>query len=190
MQAKSVRNWFTVFFLPVFPMSGRKPFTQCPLCNAQFAIAPEELRQRISAGEREQNSQAIALYNSLRASPGNSITLDQLMKMYASMKEYDQAISAARDFPTALDNSEQCMATLGRVHLAKNEFDNALRWFDAALARNPQLGEAHYYKALTHMLAAPPDYSRAITSARAARSAGYEDAESLLKQAEAKARGE
>jgi tetratricopeptide (TPR) repeat protein len=190
LQAKSVRNWFTVFFIPVFPISRRKAFTQCPLCGAQFAIAPEELRQRITASEQAQNSQAIALYNSLRASPGNSITLDQLMKMYASMKEYDQAISAARDFPTALDNSEQCMATLGRVYLAKNDFGNALRWLDAAVARNGQLGEAHYYKALTHMLTQPPDYSKAIASARAARSVGYEDADSLLRQAEAKARGE
>ena len=188
MKSRSFRSWFTLFFVPVFPISGRKSFTQCPNCGAQFSVTPEELRRRVSVSESQMNQQAISLYNSLRASPANSITLDQLMKMYASMKEYDQAISAASEFSQALHNSEQCMTTLGRVFLAQNKFPEALQWFDAALQRNAELGEASYYKALAHMLSTPPDYPAAIASARAARASGYPQSDALLKEAEDKAR--
>ena len=58
------------------------------------------------------------------------------------------------------------------------------------MARNPQLGEAHYYKAVTYLMTTPPDTARAVASARAARSAGFPRAEELLREAEAKARGE
>lgn len=188
MQARSLRHWFTIFFIPVFPISGKTRFTQCPNCGAQFRVAPEVLRSRVSASEQAQNQEAIALYNSLRASPANSVTLNQLMMMYASMKEFDQAISAAGQFPQALHNSEQCMSTLGRVYLGKNDYSSALQWLNVAVERNPYLGEAQYYKAVAHLLSSPPDYPAAITAARAARSAGYPNAEALLHEAESKAR--
>jgi len=189
MQGRSFRSWFTLFFIPLFPISGRSPFSQCPQCGAQFRVSPEQLRHRVSMGEAQQNQQAIGLYNSLRASPANSITLDQLMKMYASMKDFDAAIAAASEFSQALHSSEQCMTTLGRVYLARNEFAQAIQWFDAAVQRNPELGEGHYYKGLSHLLTTPPDYSAAIAAARAARAAGYPGAAELLKEAESKARG-
>jgi tetratricopeptide (TPR) repeat protein len=186
--AKSYRQWFTLFFLPVFPISGRTRFTECSNCRARFQVAPEELRARLVAGEQQQNQQAIALYNSLRSSPANSVTLNELMQMYAGMKEFGQAISAANQFPQALHNSEQCMTTLGRIYLALNQLPAAIQWFDAAIARNPQLGEAQYHKAVAHLLTTPPDAQRAVAAARAARGAGYPNADALLREAEAKAR--
>ena len=80
------------------------------------------------------------------------------------------------------------MTTLGRVYLAKNDFAEAVKWFDAAAARNPSLGEAHYFKGVAHLTSDPPEYDKAVAAARAARSAGYPNAEQLLKEAEARAR--
>ncbi len=165
--AKQYRHWFTVFFVPIFPISKASSFSQCANCQAQFQIPAGELRGRVAATDENQTREAISLYNSLRASPLNSVALNQLMMIYATMKEYDQAASAARDFPQALQSSEQCMATLGRVYLGMNRHDEALRWFDEATARNPQLGEAQYYKALTHLLTNPPGIDQAIAAARA-----------------------
>lgn len=187
---KSYRTWFTLFFIPIFPMSGAHSFSQCTLCGSQFPLTLNDLRRGVAQAESKQNEQAIGLYNSLRASPANSITLNQLMLAYAGMKEYDQAISAAREFPEALNASEQCMATLGRVLLAADRHDEALKWFDAALARNPMLGEAHYYKAVAHLTSTPPNYQAAVASARQARNASHPEAEALLREAESKARGE
>ena len=133
---------------------------------------------------------AISLYNSLRNSPGNSVTLNELMVLYASIGEFDQAIAAARDFPTALEASEQCMVTLGRVQLGKNEHAEAIRRFDQAIARNPGMGEAHYYKGVAYLTAAQPDYDKAAAAARLARSNGFPNADQLLREAESRARGE
>jgi tetratricopeptide (TPR) repeat protein len=186
---KQYRTWFTLFFIPVFPISGVRRFVECSNCGAGFQVSSQQIAARVSENEQQQSQQAIGLYNSLRASPANSITLDQLMKLYASMKEYDQAVSAAADFPQALHNSEQAMTTLGRVYLAQNKFDEAIKWFDAAIARNDQLAEAHYYKAVTYLMTQPPDPAKAVASARVARNLGFPNADALLREAETKARG-
>jgi tetratricopeptide (TPR) repeat protein len=187
---KTVRHWFTAFFIPVFPVGGVQRFSQCTNCGAHFPVEARTLGTQVAASEREQSQRAIVLYNSLRNSPGNSITLHELMTLYASLNEYDQAIGAAKQFPQALDNSEQCMVTLGRVCLAKNENTEAVSWFDRAIARNETLGEAHYYKGVALLTAASPDYPAAAAAARLARSAGYPGAEQLLREAESRARGE
>src|SRR6188472_2825086 len=106
---KTYRNWFTVFFIPIFPISGAQRFSQCSNCGAQFPIEARQLGSQVAAAERDQSQRAIQLYNSLRNSPANSITLNELMTLYASLNDFDQAISAARQFPQALENSEQAM---------------------------------------------------------------------------------
>jgi TPR repeat protein len=111
------------------------------------------------------------------------------MTLYATMKEHDQAISAARDFQQALHNSEQCMTTLGRVYLAKNDHAEALKWFDQAIARNEALAEAHYFRGVARLTATPPDYAQAAASARSARKFGYPGAEELVREAESRVRG-
>jgi tetratricopeptide (TPR) repeat protein len=187
---RTYRTWFTIFFLPIFPLSGSRRFSECSNCHAQFPVPVDDLRRNLASNEQQQNQQAIALYNSLRASPANSITLNQLMLMYAGMNEFSQAISAANEFPEALNSSEQCMSTLGRIYLASEQRPQAIHWFDQALARNSSLGEAHYYKAVAHLTNTPPDYAAAVTAARQARNAGFPNSDALLREAESKARGE
>ena len=186
---KIYRNWFTVFFIPIFPISGAQRFSQCSNCGAQFPIEARQLGSQVAAAERDQSQRAIQLYNSLRNSPGNSITLNELMTLYAALNDFEQAISAARQFPQALENSEQAMVTLGRIYLAKNENSEAIRYFDQAIARNETLGEAHYYKGVAHLTAATPDYTQAAAAARAARANGDPGADQLLREAESRLRG-
>jgi len=144
----------------------------------------------VAASDRQQSQRAISMYNSLRNSPANSVTLNELMALYASMNEFDQAISAAREFSEALNNSEQCMTTLGRIYLAKNDFENALKWLEMATARNPELGEAQYFLGVAYLTKEQPDFTKANAAARAARAAGYPHGDELLRQAESRARGE
>ena len=187
---KSFRNWFTVFFIPIFPISGAQRFSQCSNCGAEFPVEARTLGNQVAAAEQQQSQRAIQLYNSLRNSPGNSITLNELMTLYASLNAFGEAISAARQFPQALENSEQAMTTLGRVHLAKNENSEAIRLFDRAIARNDALGEAHYYKGVAHLTAATPDYAQAAAAARQARVHGFPGADQLLREAESRLRGD
>lgn len=176
---KIYRSWFTVFFIPIFPISSARKFSQCSACGAQFPIDSAALQAEVNRSDGQQLQRAIGLYNSMRASPANSVTLNELMTLYASINEYDQAIAAARDFPAALEASEQCMVTLGRVHLAKGNHAEAIAWFDRALARNETLAEAYYFKAVAHLTSNPPDNDKAAIAARFARSHGYPGAEKL-----------
>jgi tetratricopeptide (TPR) repeat protein len=185
---KKYRQWFTLFFIPIFPVSSATTFSQCTNCGAQFPVPLGELATRVATADKQQAQRAIAMYNSLRNSPANSVTLNDLMSLYASMGEYDQAISAAGEFEQALNNSEQCMTTLGRVYLAQSNYRHAIEWLDAAIARNPASGEGHYYRAVAYLAQMPADPDTAIASARAARSAGYPGAEELLRDAEQRAR--
>jgi len=185
---KTYRQWFTLFFIPVFPISGRTRFSQCANCGAQFQMPADQLQSRVTQSQQEQSQRSIAMYNSLRNSPANSVTLNDLMQLYAGMGEFDQAVGAAGQFPDALNNSEQCMTTLGRVYLAQNKHAEAIQWFDAAIARNDALGEAHFHKAIAHLTSTPPEYAQAVSSARAARANGFPGADELLREAEGKAR--
>jgi tetratricopeptide (TPR) repeat protein len=187
---KTYRTWFTLFFIPVFPVSGSHAFSECANCGAQFQVPAQALAARLAESEREQSQRAITLYNSLRASPANAVTLNDLMTLYATMGEHEQAIAAAGEFPDALNSSEQCMTTLGRVYLGVDRHADAIGWFDAALARNPSLGDAHFHKAVAHLTSTPPDYAKAVAAARAARSAGVPRADELLRDAEEKARAQ
>ncbi len=176
---KTYRSWLTIFLIPVFPLGGKKRFSQCGKCGAQFPVESTQLQAQVDKSDQQQLGRAIALYNSMRNSPANSVTLNELMTQYASLAEYDQALAAARDFPAALDASEQCMVTLGRVFMAKGDNAEALRRFDAALARNDTLAEGHYFKAVAYLTATPPDNDKAAASARSPRSLGYPGADKL-----------
>jgi tetratricopeptide (TPR) repeat protein len=173
IQGKIGRQWLTLFLIPLFPIGRAKRFSECTHCQSPFPMPPEELIKRFAASDAQQMQQAITLYNSLRHSPANAITLNELMTLYGSLKEYDSAIAAANEFSQALHASEQCMVTLGRVYLDRGDFSSALQWFDAALGRNPQLGEAHFFKAVALKRQVPPDEAGAQAAVRAARNAGY-----------------
>jgi hypothetical protein len=73
---KRYRRWFTLFFLPVFPVSGARAFSECSRCAAQFEVDAQHLGAQVAAAEQQQSQQAITLYNSLGNSPANSITLE------------------------------------------------------------------------------------------------------------------
>jgi tetratricopeptide (TPR) repeat protein len=186
---KSARTWFTLFFLPLFPMGAKRGFCECGNCRAQFRGSAEDLGRKTAAASQQQMQRAIQLYNSMRASPANSVTLNNLMLLYFQLGEFNQAVSAAGEFPEALNASEQCMTTLGRVLMEQKRQADAIRWFDAAIARNPMLGEAAYCKAVALMSLTPPDLGGAEAAARSARTAGVAEAEGLLKEIEKRARG-
>ncbi len=187
-QGKSYRTWFTLFFIPIFPVSGQKTFCECSNCRGQFKLTLEQLKARLQQSQQASMQQSIQMYNSLRASPANSVTLNNLMLLYLQLHEYDQAISAANEFQTALNASEQCMSTLGRVLIEQKRFPEAIRWFDAALARNSTLGEAAYCKAIAMMSLQPPDLAGAAAAGRMARTAGFPGADGLLREIDNRSR--
>ena len=185
---RSFRQYFTLFFIPVFPIGPKMMFSQCSNCSTTFRVPAQQIKSQVDQVDDAQRQRAIGLYNSLRASPANAVTLNELMTLYAGMNDFEEAISAASTFPAALDSSEQCMTTLARIYLAMGRHEDAVVWFDKAIDRNPLFGDAQYFKAVALTTGASPDFETAQTAARAARNAGHPNADLLLRDIEQKLR--
>jgi tetratricopeptide (TPR) repeat protein len=179
------RDWFTLFFIPVFPISGKKPFIQCQSCQAAFEGDVEALRRAEAAMDTQARQQSIALYNTLRSSPKDSALLNQLLETYAAMQDWPEALAAGRHFPEALMESAQCLTTYGKINMAAGNQPEALKYFGMALAKNPALAEAHFYSAISHLSNNPPNVQAAIAAARQAQINGHPEAGEVIKQAEA-----
>ncbi|WP_304078769.1 zinc-ribbon domain-containing protein [Leptotrichia wadei] len=35
---REYRDWFTLFWIPVFPISGRKEYLECPICRQVYDV--------------------------------------------------------------------------------------------------------------------------------------------------------
>jgi cytochrome c-type biogenesis protein CcmH/NrfG len=140
-----VRNWFTLYFIPVFPMGGAQRFTQCSACGSQFRGNLDEMKSLMAQQAPELQSSyqaAIGLFNSLRETPGDSAKLAQLMQMYLQMGEFKEAVTAGRSFPAALEGSDACLAMMGQALVQSGDREGAARHVEAALALNPQNAQA------------------------------------------------
>ena len=184
------RVWFTLFFIPVFPISGAKPFVKCTTCQTCFDADIEQFRRNASMPDERAWQQCIALYNTLRESPKDSVLLNRLLEMYAAMREFDEALAAGRHFPDALHESAQCLTTYGKVNLAKGDAAEALKYFQMALNKNKALGEAHFYMAVAHLSSTLPNPDAAIACARLAASHGYANTAEFIRQAESMKAGQ
>ena len=179
------RDWFTLFFIPILPLSAAKPFVKCTSCNTCFDMDIEQFRRKASIPDERAWQQSIALYNTLRESPKDSVLLNRLLEMYAGMREFDEALAAGRHFPDALNDSAQCLTTYGKVNLAAGKPAEAMKYLQVALEKNKAMGEAHSYMAVAQLSSVPPKPDAAIASARLAASNGYPNTAEFIRQAEA-----
>jgi tetratricopeptide (TPR) repeat protein len=179
------RDWFTLFFIPVFPISGAKQFVKCSTCKTCFDADIEQFRRKAAMPDGRAWQQTISLYNTLRESPKDSVLLNRLLEMYAAMREFDEALAAGRHFPDALNDSAQCLTTYGKIYLARGNVPEALHYLQMASQKNKALGEAHFYTAVAHLSSMPPNPDAAIASARLAAAHGYPNTAEFIRQAEA-----
>ena len=42
------RDWFTLFWIPVFPISGRKEYLECPICHQAYEVPKDQLFELMS----------------------------------------------------------------------------------------------------------------------------------------------
>jgi tetratricopeptide (TPR) repeat protein len=179
------RDWFTLFFIPILPLSAAKPFVKCTSCKTCFDMDIEQFRRKASIPDERAWQQSIALYNTLRESPKDSVLLNRLLEMYAGMREFEEALAAGRHFPDALNDSAQCLTTYGKVNLAAGKPAEAMKYLQVALEKNKAMGEAHFYMAVAQLSSVPPNPDAAIASARLAASNGYPNTPEFIRQAEA-----
>ncbi len=184
------RDWFTLFFIPVLPISAAKPFVKCTTCQTCFDVDIEQFRRKAAMPDERAWQQCIAVYNTLRESPRDSVLLNRLLEMYAGMREFEEALAAGRHFPDALNDSAQCLTTYGKVNLAAGKTEEALKYLRMALEKNKAMGEAHFYMGVAQLSSNPPDPDAAIASARLAASNGYPNTAEFIRHAEAMRAGQ
>jgi hypothetical protein len=141
---KMQREWFTLYFIPIFPTGGIQRFTECSGCHSQFQGNLEEMRQHLSSRPRVGGDfgGAIALFNEMRDTPRDSAKLLRLMTMYMEMGEAGEAVSAGSEFSEAAQESDACLAVMSRAYLKLGYVHAAARHAAAALALNPENAEA------------------------------------------------
>lgn len=108
---KMRRTWFTLFFIPVFPIDRREQVqrvSQCRECKKTFDMPIEQLARRASAGGRSSLADTFPVYNALRERPADGKTMLKLLKMYAQLDELTEAEAAARHFPQAMAADPAC----------------------------------------------------------------------------------
>jgi hypothetical protein len=107
------RPWFTLFFIPIVPISSQSQaqrISQCRECKKTFDLPIEQFARRAGAGAGGPSSLAdtFPVYNELRDRPADGKTLLKLLKMYAQLGELDEAEAAARHFPQAVAAEPAC----------------------------------------------------------------------------------
>ena len=112
------RTWFTMFFIPVYPLDAVEEgehICQCTGCRTTFEYSLDQMARKSRAAGAANWQDAIALYNLLRDNPADSATLLKLLETYESMGEPAEAVSAASHFPQAFQASEPCRRALERI---------------------------------------------------------------------------
>ena len=153
-------KWFTLYFIPIFPMDSGTRFTQCTQCHAQFRANIDEFRRMaanaappIAGGAppplpgSNVYAPAIALHNDLLETPGDSAKLLRLMQLYPQLKVPGEALAAIRAFPRALESSDACLALAATIFLQRSDIPSARRHAAAALALNPYNADAQQIQA-------------------------------------------
>lgn len=182
---KVYRPWFTLFFIPLFPIGGGQRFSECTLCGAQFGVPIEDVQREASAPDPRAYQQAIELFNRLRDQPDDPVLMNRVLEAYLALGEYREAIQAGERFPRAVERSDTCRIALGRAYLGANDRAKALAQFDAVLAHNPNAGDAHFFKAIAYWTMTPPDRTDARKSALRAKDLRHPEADRLLREIEA-----
>jgi hypothetical protein len=118
---KMRRPWFTLFFIPVFPLASKSQshrISQCRECKDLFDMPIEQFARRAGAAARNTFADTILLYNQLRDRPGDGKTMLKLLKMYEAMGEASEAEIAARHFPNAVAADPACAKLLEKMRQA------------------------------------------------------------------------
>ena len=115
LRGRVIRRWFTLFFVPVFPVQSVAQgfrFTQCSACKREINGTIEQLARRAPAEGVTDHQTAIRLYNQLRDQPDDAAKLLDLVRVYVSTGDIRDAEAACKMFPAAYTKDPTIEQTL------------------------------------------------------------------------------
>lgn len=118
---KTVRRWLTLYWIPVIPMSGHKPFVECDNCGGQFEMDVLEITPPTES-ERFMNK----LFRSMEAGMSLSKAKEKLAEIGMDSKSADGWIETFTK-----DKSWECTN-------CREQFVNTVKRCPACNAKKPR----------------------------------------------------
>jgi tetratricopeptide (TPR) repeat protein len=195
---KQVVTYFTLYFIPIFPMHRGEKFVECEYCHSRFMtpladFQAAEAEQREESARQESARQAAAqqgeaeveeLLRTWRQQPDDRVALCRLLDLLAAQGRYHRLDELEGEIRARHGGDADVLLRLAHAAYALKRYDQAIRDYEALLAANPYRGDARFYLASSYWSLEPPDWDRALEHMRIATDMGFQPAVEALPKLE------
>lgn len=126
------------------PDSAIRYYTMAMNARPEERIARDNLsnlhfKQGLSAAQRGEREKAIESYRvSIRYNPANIMSLNNVASLYAGMQSYDSALVYLMNAQSIDTGNQMLVENIAAVSFLNKQYDQAIRFAELALSRNPQ----------------------------------------------------
>lgn len=191
---KQVVTYFTLYFIPLFPVQRGMKFVECQYCQAKFQQTLDELRARSAQAEQERVAEAAArdaaaqqrqdelgrLRQRWSEAPEDRVSLVRLLDMLAEDGQYTELLAMEPAIRERYGEDPDLVIRLGHAAFALKRYDDAASDYEQLVTANPYRGDARFYLASSCWYMDPPQFDRAVEHMQIAADMGYPAASEAL----------
>jgi tetratricopeptide (TPR) repeat protein len=191
---KQVRTYFTLYWIPLFPMGRGEKLIECEYCHAQLLTTLEELRAQEAArheedarnaaareaSEREQSEEVERLQRHWQEQPEDRVSLCKLLDFLAGQGRYHRIQELEPGIRARYGEDPDVLLRLAHAAFALKRHADAIRDYETLLGQNPYRGDARYYLASSYRELQPPNWDLALQHMQIASDMGYQPAVEAL----------
>jgi hypothetical protein len=140
------REWFSVFFIPLIPMTKYRIMEQCSSCRRHRRLEQEQFQQQL-------NEHLEPLRAAIRSNPSDAVAHEKLILALSGFRMLDQAETAGRAAVAALPQNAILNRTTGDILWMKGDLGGAAAFRRRATNIDPadrgartSLGSVLYYE--------------------------------------------
>jgi len=140
------REWFSVFFIPLIPMTKYRIMEQCSSCRRHRRLEQEQFQQQL-------NEHLAPLRAAIQSNPSDALAHEKLILALSGFRMLDQAETAGRAAVAALPQNTILNRTTGDILWMKGDLGGAAAFLRRATNLDPadraartSLGSVLYYE--------------------------------------------
>ncbi|MES4792066.1 MAG: hypothetical protein C4321_02945 [Chloroflexota bacterium] len=185
---KKVRNWFTLYFLPIFPMDKGLRFVECSHCHEQYAMTLDDVREKLKEREVEWSrvaEQQKEREEKLRARievSGDPQSYLELLGILAEQERFDDIVALGDRLRTQFPTNADLLMPLAFAYRKTGRYDEAIKLYREIVGLNPYLAPARYHLAWSLYYSTPPQREAAAEQMKIAADMGYADSREALQK--------